>query len=241
MRLRREPPPLRPAIVRRTHRLSPRMVRVTFELDGFTVELPAASVRVLLPSPGTNDLVLPTWNGNEFLLPDGRRPILRTFTPRHASGETLDIDVVLHGGGVASQWASDARPGDRAAVSGPGRGYEIDRDTPAYLLGGDETAIPAISQLLDALPPEKPTQVLIEAPLDARLPLPATWLDTPLADAVRDIGIAPGTRIWMAGEAAEMQRIRKHLFDERGIPRNHTSVRGYWKRGRAGDDDAPAS
>lgn len=226
--------------MRATEALTPRMVRVTFDVEGFTVDQPAASVRVLLPSPGARGLVLPTWNGNEFLLPDGRRPILRTFTPRHADGETLDIDVVLHGGGVASQWAAGAQPGDEAAVSGPGRGYEVDPDAPGYLLGGDETAMPAISQLLDALPSGKPTQVLIEAPPDARLPLPATWLDTPLADAVRDIEIAAGTRIWMAGEAAEVQRIRKHLFDERGIPRAHASVRGYWKRGRAGDNDDAA-
>jgi NADPH-dependent ferric siderophore reductase len=37
-----------------------------------------------------------------------------------------------------------------------------------------------------------------------------------------------------------MQRTRRHLFDERGIPRAHTAVRGYWKHGRRGDagDDA---
>ena len=237
MRLRREPPPLRPATVCRTHALTPRMVRVTFEVEGFTVEQPAASVRLLLPSPGTDELVVPAWNGNEFLLPDGRRPILRTFTPRRADGTTLDVDIVLHGSGVASQWAASAQPGARAAVSGPGRGYEVDPDAPAFLLGGDETAIPAISQLLDVLPPTTPRQVLIEAPPDARQPLDATWLDTALADAVRDVDIAPGTRIWMAGEAAEVQRIRKHLFNERGIPRRDASVRGYWKRGRSGDDD----
>jgi NADPH-dependent ferric siderophore reductase len=38
--------------------------------------------------------------------------------------------------------------------------------------------------------------------------------------------------VWAAGEAAAMQRIRKHLFDERNAPRDHTTVRGYWKHGR---------
>jgi NADPH-dependent ferric siderophore reductase len=42
--------------------------------------------------------------------------------------------------------------------------------------------------------------------------------------------------VWVAGEAAAVQRIRRHLFDERRIPRSQTSVRGYWKHGRAGDD-----
>jgi NADPH-dependent ferric siderophore reductase len=44
--------------------------------------------------------------------------------------------------------------------------------------------------------------------------------------------------VWAAGEAAAMQRIRRHLFDEREIPRPRTWIRGYWKHGRAGDEVA---
>jgi NADPH-dependent ferric siderophore reductase len=43
--------------------------------------------------------------------------------------------------------------------------------------------------------------------------------------------------VWAAGEAAAMQRLRKHLFEERDIPRARTTIRGYWKHGRAGGDD----
>ena len=178
MRARREPPRFRRVAVRRVERLSSRMVRVTLagpDLEGLTVEQPAASVRLLLPSPGAPELVIPSWNGNEFLLPDGRRPTIRTFTPRRVDPEALELDleIVIHGGGVASQWAEAAEPGDPAAISGPGRGYAIDRDAPAFLLAGDETAIPAISQLLEALPAETPVQVHIEvAHPDARLALP---------------------------------------------------------------------
>ena len=37
-----------------------------------------------------------------------------------------------------------------------------------------------------------------------------------------------------------VQRIRRYLFEERGMPRAQTSIRGYWKHGRTGDsgDDA---
>jgi NADPH-dependent ferric siderophore reductase len=34
-----------------------------------------------------------------------------------------------------------------------------------------------------------------------------------------------------------MQRIRRHLFEDRGLPRAAAFVRGYWKHGRAGDAD----
>jgi NADPH-dependent ferric siderophore reductase len=38
--------------------------------------------------------------------------------------------------------------------------------------------------------------------------------------------------VWAAGEAAAMQRIRRHLFEHLGVPRSHAVVRGYWKRER---------
>lgn len=233
------------------------MVRVTFadpDLEGLAVEHPAASVRLLLPPAGAHELVMPSWNGNEFLLPDGRRPTIRTFTPRRVDPEALELDleIVIHGGGVASEWAEVAEPGDPAAISGPGRGYAIDREAPAFLLAGDETAIPAISQLLEALPADKPVQVHIEvAHPDARLALPdhpratVEWCDLPpdaspgdaLVATVRGVVFPPGTRVWVAGEAAAVQRIRRHLFEDRGLPRAQASVRGYWKQGRSGDAD----
>ena len=177
MRARHEPPRFRRVGVRRVQRLSPRMIRVTFagpDLKGLTVEHPAASVRLLLPSAEGQELVMPSWNGNEFLLPDGRRPTIRTLTPRRVDPDALELEVeiVLHGEGAASDWAAAAEPGDQAAISGPGRGYAIDRDAPAFVLVGDETAIPAVSQLLEVLPTETPVQVHIEvAHPDARLAL----------------------------------------------------------------------
>lgn len=255
-RTRREPPRFRRVAVRRVERLSPYMVRVTLagpDLEGMTVELPAASVRLLLPSPGADTLAFPSWNGNEFLLPDGRRPAIRTFTPRRVDSEALELDleIVIHGSGVASEWAEAAKPGDLAAISGPGRGYTIDAAAPAFLLAGDETALPAISQLLKALPAEKPVQVHIEvAHPDARLglgdhPLAVLeWCDLAaraspgdaLVAAIRGADLTPGTRVWVAGEAAVMQRIRRHLFDDRGLTRAQATVRGYWKKGRGGND-----
>ena len=85
----------------------------------------------------------------------------------------------------------------------------------------------------------------------ARLELPkhpaatVDWHDLPagappgdtLVAAITEADFAPGTRIWAAGEAAAMQRIRRHLLDERNLPRSETWIRGYWKSGRAGDTD----
>ncbi len=254
-RVRREPPAFRQVEVRRVERLSPRLIRVTLagpSLEGLTIEESAASVRLLLPPAGDHDLVMPSWNGNEFLRADGGRPTIRTFTPARSdpSALELDLEIVTHGGGAASDWAQAAAPGDSAAVSGPGRGYVIDARAPAFLLAGDETAIPAIRQLLGALPEHTPAKVHVEvADPDGRLELSAgknvrlVWSDLPsgapsgetLVAAVAAARLGAGTRIWAAGEAAAMQRIRRQLFDDQALPRSQATVRGYWKHGRAED------
>ena len=223
------------------------------ELEGVVIDEPAASVRLLLPSPGSEELVMPSWTGNEFLLADGRRAMIRTFTPRRVDPAALELDleIVVHGNGAASDWVEGAAPGVAAAVAGPKRGYVADPAARCFVLAGDETAIPAISQLLETLPPDKPVQVHIEvADPDGLLRLPdhpnATieWSDLlpgaqhgdTLVAAVAAANLEPGTRIWAAGEAAAMQRIRRHLFDKRGLSRTEATVRGYWKHGRAGGD-----
>ena len=110
--------------------------------------------------------------------------------------------------------------------------------------------------LLEALRSDATVQVLVEvAEPDARLDLPhhagatVRWCDLPpggthgdaLFAAVAGASIGPATRVWAAGEAAAVQRLRRHLFDERKLPRSRAFVRGYWKHGRSGDangDDA---
>ena len=254
--VRREPPRFRPVTVAAVAHRSPWLVRVTLTgpaLAGFAIPQPASSVRVLLPVSGADTLEIPAWNGNEFRLADGARPVIRTLTPRRhdPANDTLDVEVVRHREGAASAWAARASEGAPAAVSGPGRGYTIDQEAPAYLVLGDESALPAIEQLLEALPPV-PVAVHVEvAHPDARVELPAhptasvTWHDRPdgiahgatLEAAARTAEIGPGTRVWAAGEAASVQRLRTHLFGERAVPRPHTWIRGYWKHGRAGGAD----
>ena len=251
-RQRRPPRPFRSMSVAQVEQLSSRMLRLTFVgagLRGLYVDGPASSVRLLIPSPDVGDLVIPKWNGNEFLLPDGSRPIIRTFTPRFMDPVEpfLVLDVVLHDGGAVSNWARTAQPGHPAAVSGPGRSYAIDRKAVEYVLLGDESAIPAISQLLEAIPAWIPVRATIEvAHPEARIMLPhhpaavVEWLDQKpglppgdgLVRAAATSHLAEGVRLWAAGEAAAMHRIRRNLFADRRVPRSAATVRGYWKIAR---------
>lgn len=228
------------------------MVRVVLggdELEGFAIESPASSVRLLLPPPGQREIVMPTWSGNQFELPDGARAPIRTFTPRSFDAASLElkVDVVLHDHGAATDWVRGATVGDEAAISGPGRSEEIDPDAQSHLLAGDESAIPAISQLLESIPADQPVEVHIEiAHPGARIGLPehtsatVTWHEaepdaSPGASviaavmAVEDLPDA----VWVAGEAASVQRLRKYLFDQCGRSRASVTARGYWKQGRS--------
>lgn len=256
VRQRREPPRLRPVTVARTEARSPHLRRVTLvgdELAGLELGLPASSVRLLLPDPGADAVELPTWNGNEFLRADGTRARLRTLTPlRLESGvdgvPELDVEVVLHDRSPLTAWAEGATPGTPAAVSGTGAGYAVDPGCTAFVVAGDESALPAITTLLPALPSTAQVTVLIEvrhADAALELPMPAgavlRWCvrsdgEAPgdaLVDAVVGTPIPDGAAVWAAGEAAAVQRLRKHLA-ALGVPRSATSVRGYWKHGREG-------
>ncbi len=138
-------------------------------------------------------------------------------------------------------------------MSGPGRGYRIDPDAACFVLMGDETALPAIVQMLEAMPRTMVVDVHIEVgQADGVLPVPVSdstrieWHvraegarpGQSLVDAVSAFALPEDTRIWAAGEAAAMQQIRHHLFDERNLSRSVATVRGYWKHGRTGEPDS---
>lgn len=219
------------------------------ELDGFAIEAPASSVRLLLPPPGQDAIVMPTWTGNQFELPDGSRAPIRTFTPRYVDTERLELtlDVVLHDRGAATDWVRSADVDDEVAVSGPGRSEPLDPNARSHLLVGDEAAIPAIGQLLESIPADRSLDVHIEIRRsDARIDLPehggadVVWHtgddDAAPGDAMVAAALAIDElpdAVWVAGEAAAVQRLRTHLFDDRGRSRASVTARGYWKHGRS--------
>ncbi|MDR7273229.1 siderophore-interacting protein [Catenuloplanes atrovinosus] len=207
------------AEVCRVERLSPSFLRVTLtgdDLDRFASTGYDQRFKLLPPLPGTGFDTLPTgedWYGEWRALPEARRNPIRTYTIRavRPALREVDVDMVLHGDhGPASRWALNARPGSPIALLGPNADHPgphggFDFRPPAHadflLLGGDETAAPAIAAILEQLPPDTRGEAFIEVPLTGdHFPVttPAgvtlTWLP-------RD-GAAHGTHLIPAVEAA---------------------------------------
>ncbi|MFC1420932.1 siderophore-interacting protein [Streptacidiphilus cavernicola] len=250
----------------RTEPLTPGMVRVTFGgegLAGFVNGGRDQRVKLLLPQEGQTEPLLPDQDGADGWyrawqrMPAAWRPVMRTYTVRAQRPDVgeIDIDLALHGGsaeGPASRWARGARAGDRVAVFGPaasdagGVEFLLPDDAAWVLLAGDETALPAIGAILETLPTGFPVRVYVHAtdPAD-RQALPGVdgdrvhWLhgDAALADAVARSSFPLGTPYaWIAGEAAQVRALRRHLVNDRGFPREAVTFMGYWRRGRAETD-----
>lgn len=243
---RRRPPP-RAVSVARVEPLSPLMRRIVFHgeaLAGFGPAKPGAHIKLIfgdLPPGG--------------LGPGQPRPNMRTYTPRSFDAQRLElaVDFVMHGSGLASDWAAGAQVGDRLHIGGPGGGTEIDPALRAAVLLVDETAMPAAGMILDAVPAGCHVTLVCEVndaaeqrALSARAADRTIWLhraDTQAApgdllmQAARELPLPEGAQWWVACEAGVMRAIKAHLLNERGLDRTQLISRGYWQQGETNHPD----
>lgn len=246
--------------VKRVQPLTPHMIRVTLTGDNmaeFAGSGPAAHVKILLPLPGQDRPVLPALDadGRRMDVPGVERPPVRTYTPRHfdAAANELDIDFLVHDAGPASAWASRAGPGNFLAATPPKGAYKPELDAAWYVTAVDDSALPALGTLLEALPASMRVEVYAEVQdaheeqaLSTSPQTHVTWVHRDasgvvgraLEAAVRDATLPEGEgRIFVACEAMAMRTIRRHLLEERGLARNAVYTHGYWKQGEANHPD----
>src|SRR5699024_7060168 len=190
-------------------------------MDGFASPGPADHVKVFFPDPVTGVLNAPRLVDGMLERPAGE-VIARDYTPLVNDAGELELDFVLHGDeGPATIWAAQVTVGAQIVVAGPRGSTLAPRGADWYVIGGDETALPAISRWLDILPDDADVTVLAEvrdADDEAYLaavgsPHPVTYLhrgdpaagSTVLADAVRALPERTGTGFWwLAGEAQSL-------------------------------------
>ncbi len=249
----RPPRRLRHARVQRVERLGPHLVRIVVggdELADFgTGPFTDHYVKLQLPPPGAPYAAPFDVEAVRAELPREQWPRTRTYTVREWKPDTreLTIDFVVHGDdGVAGPWAAAAQPGDALQFQGPGGAYTPDPDADWHLLVGDLSVLPAIGASLARIRAGVPVHVIVEIDgpddeleLTCAGDLQLHWLHSAgrpgdaLADAVRALDFPPGrVHAFVHGEASAVRAVRRHLLNERGVPKEALSASGYWKRTR---------
>lgn len=226
---------LRRAVVRSGEILTPHMKRITIQIDDladFAVDSQGQWIKLFLPRMEGKTLV-------------GRAYTIRAF--REDSGE-IDVDFVLHAHGVFSAWVEHVRVGDPIDIAGPRAGFRLSSDTRHLLLGGDETALPAIASIIEAVPAGIKIDAFIEIPdiqdeqlIETKAELSLNWLPRHGAavgarDALSTSMIGADfpdadSEVWFAAEATPVRIVRRHFLVDRGLPATRVTVSGYWKHG----------
>lgn len=188
----------------------------------------------------------------EVETPEGERPVSRVYTVRSfdKAQSLIEIDFVLHeDDSPAMRWLRGARAGTTINLVGPRPHF-----LPDFAAGkkvamfADETAIPAIFAILQQW------QAGIGGTIHVETADPAAFGELPKVDGVelrlllRNPGEMPGTTgrlvaaakaisdpenwtVWAAGERQEARAIRDYFTSERGLPKSHVHVFGYWRLG----------
>ena len=199
------------------------------------------------------------WYLQYLATPKTRRPWVRAYTIRDARPEAgeVDIDFVIHKGsdgsiGPAAQFALDTQPGDRVGFLDQGVGFTPDHQHDWTLLIGDETALPAIAGVCRGLPEHARGVAIIEIPTadDRQEFLAPTGMEirwivrdqaTEPSDRPGDLALRALTSAQLPngvvhahsiGESRLATGARRHLVQERDVPKRHADFVGYWRHGR---------
>lgn len=233
-----------------TRQLTPGMVRITFGgpgLAGFeTTGVGDEYLRVFLPDPGDHEARLPISTGDSWdWEPDVKPSAMRTYTVRSvdAAAGTVDIDFVVHDGGLAASWAQAAEVGDVVGLNSSTRLYEPPAELQWQILLADATGLPAVARLLEKTPPGVRTRVLLEVEepshqqdLVIGAGTEVAWIhggnghsQSRLDEALRSMELPGGVGyIWVAGEAKVLRSIRKYLRHEKKLTPGSYKLIGYW-------------
>ena len=242
-----------------SRKLSPHMQRIRFEAHDISrYATGGLHIRLLIPPAGRTPVWPTIGHDGLFVWPTGDDTLtVRIYTIRTIDVEagTFDVDFVLHPGldTPAATFAQTARPGDQIGMIGPG-GNHIPENGNLLLLG-DDTALPAISRILENLAPETHAEVYLEVDSEADiLPIasPPTATITWLLRKGRPAGttgllsgvlrqIDPSTLpddlyIWSACEFQDFREIRRIVRKEWRWPKARQLVVSYWRQGLGGED-----
>lgn len=183
----------------------------------------------------------------------GAQPVVnRRYTIRSLDRQRrlVTLDGSLHGAGPGTAWMRAAKAGARISAIGPRGNIRLDPQADWHLFLGDETAIPGVFAMLEALPPGASALALLEVdgPDEQQRPdirdlgdMRIQWLhrrpgeapgDPDLAlEAVAKTKLPPGNgHAYIAGENRVVRAVKSALQDH-GLSPPQISAKGYWRKG----------
>lgn len=203
-------------------------------------------VRLFFAAPGEAEPVLPIQREGHLERPSDPGPLSRVYTVRgwDESSTRLDIDFVRHGTGIATTWAYRAQVGDVIHLAGPRVSRSLPTGVDWLLIVGDDTALPAIARLLEQVDAGVRAQVVIEIAdashrqqlrelpgVDVQWVIRETSSESRLLESVRSLRWKEGKAFaWVAGEQSAVRDIRRHLVEDRQMPKASIDFTGYWRR-----------
>ncbi|WP_460707771.1 siderophore-interacting protein [Myceligenerans halotolerans] len=163
--------------------------------------------------------------------------------------------------GPGAGFATSCTTGERVGILDQGIGYNPRHDHDWVLLVADESGLPAVAGISESLPSGRQGLAIVEVPTAAdkqefRVPpgVEVRWvvrdeLEGATADAGAGHDVVPGAAALDAvrtaelpdgvgyafaiGESALATGTRRHLVNDRELPKGHVDFVGYWKHGRA--------
>ena len=191
-----------------------------------------------------------------FAVPDGYGGVARRhYTIRAFDRDELrlEVDFVLHGDGPGARWARAAKLGDAVTAQGPRGRVGVSGAADWRLFTGDETALPGITAMIEALPAGERAYAVIEVagpeeeqPIHTAADLELVWLHRrgpPVAsshgliEALTRFELPAGVgQAVVIGETAAVRSQRQGLI-ARGLPKTQIAAEGYWRPGRIGGHD----
>lgn len=245
----------------RSQCITPHMQRV--RLGGDNLErfqlFGGMHVRMFFPTPANPEPVWPVAgpDGLQHWPDAARKPQARVYTIRHLDVEAgfMDVDMVVHGehggeNGIGSCWAQTAAPGDEVGLIGP-LGRPV-READWYVMGCDETGLPAVSRILETLPANTRGVVFIEI-ADAAEQQAINHPDGFDVHWIHRDGVRAGEHpelvarlkqiVWpenvltfgfFAGEGEQARELRDYWRKDLSYGREKAIIAGYWRRGVAG-------
>ncbi|WP_034944293.1 siderophore-interacting protein [Erwinia oleae] len=201
-------------------------------------------IKVFFPNGG--ELNLPEITPEGVVWKDGVRPAARDYTPLAFDGDAgrLTLDFYIHQAGLASDWAVQAKPGDKLTIGGPRGSLVVPEDYAFQLYVCDETGLPAFKRRQQGL---SGGDIRLFAFADEAAgrdylgdtgSVTVSWLGSgAMTLAAADELIAQFASlslpdndyfIWLTGEGAAVKKMGDYFIAQRGCEAERVRAVAYW-------------